>query len=91
VVILIKMIDNLIERNHRILSLEEARPRNTSNLRNWINGNGCLAREETAYLERSDELAGVASTDDTVITWLETLVEDSLPRLRQLFCKVRHS
>ncbi len=52
-------------------------------LQNWIKGNGCVAREETAYLARSEELASVADTDDTVMTWLETIVEDSLTRLRR--------
>ena len=42
-----------------------------------------MAREETAYLARSEELASVADTDDTVMTWLETIVEDSLTRLRR--------
>ena len=42
-----------------------------------------MAREETAYLARSEELASVADTDDTIITWLETIVEDSLTRLRR--------
>lgn len=81
-------IDKLIERNHRILSLETARPRNVSSLRNWINGNGCVAREETAYLARSEELANVVDSDDTVMTWLETLVEDSLTRLRRCLRQV---
>lgn len=78
---MIDKIDALIERNYRILKLETARPRNVMSLQNWINGNGCVAREETAYLARSEELASVADTDDTVMTWLETIVEDSLTRL----------
>ncbi|OTA56922.1 hypothetical protein K449DRAFT_387314 [Hypoxylon sp. EC38] len=74
--------DDLIERSHRILALEDARQRNVSNLQNWVNGNGCVARAETAYLSRPEELASVASTDETIISWLETLIEDGLSRMR---------
>lgn len=87
---LIDGADQLIERNHRILGREAARPRDVSSLQNWVNGNGCIAREETAYLEHSKELLSVASADDTVMTWLETFVEASLIRLRQCSGKVRH-
>lgn len=87
---LIDGADKLIERNHWIFSCEAARPRVVSSLQNWVNGNGCIAREETAYLEHSKELLTVASADDTVMTWLETFVEASLIRLRQFFGKVRH-
>jgi hypothetical protein len=83
-----KDIDDLIERNHRILSFEAARPRAILNLQNWVNGNGCIAREETAYLDHSKELLGVASPDETVMIGLETMVEDCLARLCQCFNKV---
>ncbi|KAI2616350.1 hypothetical protein GGR54DRAFT_631828 [Hypoxylon sp. NC1633] len=76
------LTDDLIERNNRILGLEDARPRNVSNLRNWVNGNGCVARAETAYLAQRGELVSVAGTDDTIISWLEALVEDGLSRMR---------
>ncbi|OTA93382.1 hypothetical protein M434DRAFT_395646 [Hypoxylon sp. CO27-5] len=74
--------DDLIERSHRILALEDARQRSVSNLQNWVNGNGCVARAETAYLSRPEELVSVAGTDETIISWLETLIEDGLSRMR---------
>jgi hypothetical protein len=82
--------DELIERNNRLLSREPVTPRTVSNLQNWISGNGCMAREETAYLARPDELVSVAPTDDTVMTWLDTLVEDGWARLRPYLPHVRH-
>jgi hypothetical protein len=84
-----KEIDELIERNHKVLSFEAARPQAISNLQNWVSGNGCIAREETAYLDYSRELLGVASPDDTVMIGLETVVENCLNRLCQCFNQVR--
>ncbi|KAK0706615.1 hypothetical protein B0T26DRAFT_463760 [Lasiosphaeria miniovina] len=72
--------DELIERNHRILSLEAAKPRDIFNLQNWVNGNGYMARKETAYLT-SHEVLSVAAPDDYAVSWLETLVEGGLVRL----------
>ncbi|KAI1074283.1 hypothetical protein F5B20DRAFT_574195 [Whalleya microplaca] len=74
-------IDQLIERNHRVHSLEPARARSISNLQNWIDGTGCIAREETAYLGHSEELISIANSDDSAMVWLETLIEDGLNRL----------
>ncbi|KAF2785960.1 hypothetical protein K505DRAFT_400440 [Melanomma pulvis-pyrius CBS 109.77] len=82
--------DCLIIRNHQIFSFEAARPRAVSNLQNWIKGTGCLARHETNYLNYSDDLFCVASMDDTVMIWLETLVECMFTRVRQYFQKSRH-
>lgn len=76
--------DKMIERNRRTFAYESASPNLVSSLQNWVNGNGCIARAETAYLD-SEELITVASTDDTVMTWLETLVEKGLLRLRKSF------
>lgn len=78
----------MIERNHRILGFEAAKPRDVLNLQNWVNGNGCIAREETAYLERYKELLSVSSLDDHAITWLEILVGGILVRLSKCFGKV---
>jgi hypothetical protein len=84
----VKKADELIERSHRILNLEPAKQRSVSSLQHWINGNGCVARNETAYLKRTEDLASVAETDDTVMSWLETLVEDCLIRARGYFPRV---
>ncbi|KAK3984183.1 hypothetical protein QBC44DRAFT_337438 [Cladorrhinum sp. PSN332] len=67
--------DALIERNHRVLSLEDASHRDVANLQNWVDGNGCIARQETAYLARAEDLLSIASPDDGATTWLGVLVE----------------
>ncbi|KAF2804513.1 uncharacterized protein BDZ99DRAFT_451574 [Mytilinidion resinicola] len=82
--------DGLIVRNHQIFSFEAARPRAVASLQNWINGTGCIARHEATYLNYSNELLCVASMDDTVMMWLETLVECTFTRARQYFGKNRH-
>ncbi|KAF2185505.1 hypothetical protein K469DRAFT_575697, partial [Zopfia rhizophila CBS 207.26] len=76
-------VDNLVVRNHQILSFETARLQAVSSLKNWVNGTGCIARAETAYLNHSNDLLSVASTDDTIMMWLETLVAKALIRLRR--------
>ena len=73
-----------------MLSYEGAKPRDISSLQNWVDGNGCIAREETAYLARRKDLLSVVSADDGAASWLETLVEDSLVRLRECFGLVRN-
>ena len=78
----------MIERNHRILGFEAARPRDVLNLQNWVNGSGCIAREETAYLQNCRELLSVNSLDDHAITWLEILVGGILVQLSKCFGKV---
>ncbi|RYP41125.1 hypothetical protein DL768_010540 [Monosporascus sp. mg162] len=80
--------DKLVERNHRIFGLEAPKTRSLAGLRNWVDGNGCIARAETAYLGCSGDLASGADTDDTVMTWLETVVEDGLVGMRRRFGKV---
>ncbi|KAK4170902.1 hypothetical protein QBC36DRAFT_250540 [Triangularia setosa] len=67
--------DALIQRNHRVLNLEDASHRDVANLQNWVDGNGCIARQETAYLARAEDLLSVASPDDGATTWLGALVE----------------
>lgn len=74
------MVDALIERNHRILGLEAASPRDVSNLRNWVDGNACLARQETAYLTRDEDLLTVAPSRDRSVMNVEAWVEDCLIR-----------
>lgn len=82
--------DELIERNRRILGYEPPKPRDVLNLQNWINGNGCIAREETAYLDRSKDLLSISFREESAVTWLEALVEHGLFQLRQRFGQRSH-
>lgn len=82
-------IDALLERNDRVLRLEPARSRAVTNLQNWINGNGCIARAETAYLSLNDDLIQSVTEDEGVVPWLAVLAEDVMDRLRRCFGMVR--
>jgi hypothetical protein len=82
-------VDSVILRNRQILGFESARPQAVASLRNWVAGTGCIARAETAYFDHSRDLCSIVPTDDTVITWLETVVEKINIRLRQWFGMVQ--
>ena len=81
-------IDALLERNHRISSLETANRRDVSSLQRWVDGNACLAREETAFLGHYEDICAMAPPKDHSITRAEAWVEDSLIRFYQWFRKV---
>ncbi|KAI1357171.1 hypothetical protein F5Y08DRAFT_354660 [Xylaria arbuscula] len=74
--------DALIKRNCEVLSYEPASRRDIMNLRNWVDGNGCIARDETTYLIRADDLLSVAHPDDSAMASLGALVEDCWAYLR---------
>lgn len=68
------IIDAFLERHQRAL-FRTAPSRPVSNLRNWVESKGSIARAETAYLERQEDLLTLAAPEDHIISWLETLAE----------------
>lgn len=72
-----------------MLNLDAARPRDAQSLRNWLNGTGCLAREESAYLAHDQELASLVKFSDTALQQLEVWLEDKLIRFYSGFRQVR--
>lgn len=72
-----------------MLSLDTAEARDIESLRNWSDGTGCIAREETAYLAHSRELASLAPSKDSALLKLEIWVEDVLIRFYRGFRDVR--
>jgi hypothetical protein len=72
-----------------MLNFDAAKPRDVLSLQNWVNGNACLAREETAYMSFCKELLSIASPDDNTVARLESWVEDSLIRFYKGFREVR--
>jgi hypothetical protein len=80
--------DSFLERTHRMLGLELAEPRDVLSLQNWVRGNSCLYREETAYLAHHKELVNLALAGDCAMTRLEAWVEDNLVRFCKCFLKV---
>jgi hypothetical protein len=83
-----KIIDALVERNYRMLNFEAAKPRDVLSLQNWVNGNACLARDETEYLKFCKELLSISSPDDDTVSRLESWVEDILIRFYKGFREV---
>ena len=62
-----------------------ARPRAVSSLQNWNFGTACVARKEAAYLGLFENLLSIASSNDAVTAWLETIVKRFLIWLQQTF------
>ncbi|KAL2820069.1 hypothetical protein BJX63DRAFT_337402 [Aspergillus granulosus] len=78
--------DQLLERSNHMFALKAATSGDVRSLQNWLDGNGCLAREESAYLEHRRDLVTLASPgDDDATTRLETWVEDKLIRFYRGF------
>ena len=65
-------------------------PRDVLSLRHWVDGNACLARDETAYLERGGDLMSVARVEDNALGRLGALLEHALVRIHKGFRNVRY-
>jgi hypothetical protein len=74
-----------------MMNFGPAQRRDVESLQNWLDGTGCLAREETAYLTHNRELVSLAPAGDNAILQLEAWVEDKLIRFYRGFRKVRES
>lgn len=72
-----------------MLSLDAAEARDIESLRNWLDGTGCIAREETAYLAHSRDMATLAPSIDHALLRLEVWVENLLIRFYRGFRNVR--
>ncbi|KAL6922447.1 hypothetical protein FSST1_006473 [Fusarium sambucinum] len=46
-----------------------------ADLKNWINGVGCIARKEIAYLHHAEDLICLNNTGDVASSWVELMVE----------------
>ncbi|KAK8924378.1 hypothetical protein VCV18_004798 [Metarhizium anisopliae] len=60
---------SFLERQQRAMTFEAAPHRAVTNLRNWVHGNGCVARAETAYLEQGEDLVSVTTQQDNATSW----------------------
>jgi hypothetical protein len=83
--------DTLVERNFRMFRYELARPRDVLSLQNWVDGNACLARAETEYLEHASDLLCVSAAIEGGGTRLESWVEDCLIRGCKFLRRVRNA
>ena len=67
-------VDALIEKDRAALSAPDASCRDVRSLKNWVAGNPCLARDDSAYLSREDLFR--MAEHDSVVSGLEGFVED---------------
>jgi hypothetical protein len=82
-------LDSFVERNRQILALENAKTRDISSLKHWIEGNACIAREETAYLLQPKDLLSTAPLSDHAVAQVEAWLEDRISHCWKDFREVR--
>lgn len=70
------------------MAYNPASPRAVASLQNWVNGNRCIARDETAFLQESGDLIELCPSSDGVFVKLESWVEDNLRRFYKGFRQV---
>ena len=70
--------DALFEHSHHAFSLQQAAPRNVNSLKNWTAGTGDIGRQETAYLNKREDLVTLVSCEDGAMERVEWILEDIL-------------
>ena len=55
-----------------MLGFEHASSRSVASLQHWVDGNWCLARDETAYLLQGRDLIGLGTLNNSAIEKLIT-------------------
>jgi hypothetical protein len=65
----------MIRDYHHVLQLPNAAKRDVTSIRNWIEGTGCIARAESEFLERQDDMANLAGTFDNAVHYVEVVAE----------------
>jgi hypothetical protein len=77
---LILQTDQFVERTQRSLSFGRAEERNIQSLRNWLDGNGCLSRQEAEFLRNPKDLVSLATISDSATVKVGTWIEDQIIR-----------
>ncbi|EMT67868.1 hypothetical protein FOC4_g10000677, partial [Fusarium odoratissimum] len=70
--------DSFIDKTNLALTLSDAESRDVQSLRNWVDGNGCLAGNETSYLEHDRDLVSLVPTLDNAVKRFESWIEERL-------------
>ena len=60
------------------MSFHKATTRDVESLRRWVDGTGCLARDETTFLQHEKDLMKLVAPFDTATAKVEPLIEDAL-------------
>ena len=71
-----------------MLKLLPAPKRDVDNLQRWLEGNSCLARSETAYLNETNDLLSVRGYSAEALPQLESWVESVMVYFYHRFRKV---
>ncbi|KAL2054230.1 hypothetical protein ABVK25_005371 [Lepraria finkii] len=74
----LEVYDGLLDRNSKALSFHKATARDVESLRRWVDGTGCLARNETTFLQHEKDLMKLVAPFDTATAKVEPLIEDAL-------------
>jgi hypothetical protein len=72
-----------------MLSYESPQSRDVASLENWITRTACLARDETAYLSKTQDLLSVTSLLDDSIVVLEQYCENVVIAIFKWLRRVR--
>jgi hypothetical protein len=72
-----------------MLALSPPTPRDVESLRNWLEGNKCIAEEECTYIKHNRDLVSLVPDGDRASVKLEALVEQLLIKLWRGFRKVK--
>lgn len=83
--------DDTLKRTSEIHRFNAAKPRHINSIRNWIAGNGCIARPETKFLDHDDDLLTISPPEDGTLSSLENWVEDALIYLNSNYYKNRYT
>ena len=74
----------MVGRCQAAFALESPRPSDVASLQNCTQGNGAIARKETAFLTKPDDLMTIIRLDDAGVACLEALSEALLLALYRL-------
>ncbi|KAG4292646.1 hypothetical protein FPRO06_12134 [Fusarium proliferatum] len=79
-------LDKFLLRSRQISELEQADPQAVTNLQNWVNGTGSIARAESRFLNYPlQELLSTSPRDESAMIGLENNVAENLLRVRDYF------
>lgn len=75
-----------MKRNRDILGIEPAQRREILNLQNWLSDSGCIARDETQYLDDQRDLMNLGGYSvDRALNRLQGPIEDTVIWLSKKF------
>jgi hypothetical protein len=71
------------------MSLPSPKSRDVNNLKKWIKGTACIARSESIFLDREEDILNLTGSSDSAVTFVEDTMGDVLFWLQRRFQRVR--